>query len=76
MSIKNSGLPLQDDAAKTREIFTQAKHPHQPLLCKVGRAQQVLLRQYTEVFQTMQINTQAELINCFLKPAREYYIYI
>ena len=73
VSMKNSGLPLPDDEAKTREIFTQARHPHQPLLRKVGRAQQVLLRQYTEMFQTMQINTQAELINCFLKPAREYY---
>ena len=74
VSIKNSGLPLEDDAAKTREIFTQSKHPHQPLLRKVGRAQQVLLRRYTEVFQTMQINTQAALVNCFLKPAHEYYV--
>ena len=74
VSVKNSGLPLVDEDVKTREIFTQSKHPHQPLLRRIGRIQQVLLRTYTETFITLQINTSEELINSFLRPAREYYI--
>ena len=74
VSVKNSELPLVDKDVKTREIFTQSKNPHQPLLRLIRGIQQVLLGTYTEAFITLQINTSEELINCFLRPASEYHM--
>ena len=64
-------FPVKIPDLKCREIFTQANHPFQKHLRRIGRAATVLVKAYTDIFVTLQLSDQNHLIDSFLTPARD-----
>ena len=75
LGMKSKSLPLvfavHIPDLKCREIFTQANHPFQRHLKRIGRAATVLVKAYTDTFVTLQLSDPNHLIHSFLIPARE-----
>ena len=73
--MKNKCLPLVFPVhipdLKCREIFTQANHPFQRHLRRIGRAATVLVKAYTDTFVTLQLSDQNHLTDSFLVSARD-----